>query len=125
MSAFVRFAALCGVLALAAGPAAAIDQPPYEKQLLRLSEILGAVQYLGNLCGGEDGSIWHDKMAALLDSEAASPERRRRLTASFNRGFRTFEETYRACTPSARFAITRYMGEGARISGDIAARYSR
>ena len=63
-------------------------------------------------------------MQALLDAEAPSGERRDRLTASFNRGYRGFQQSYRACTPAADFAIRRYLDEGSRIARDITARYT-
>ena len=52
--------------------AAAQDAPaaqPYDDQLLRLSEILGAVHYLRELCHAGEGTLWRDQMQALLDSE--------------------------------------------------------
>jgi uncharacterized protein (TIGR02301 family) len=44
--------------------------------------------------------------------------------ASFNRGYRGFQQTYRSCTPSAGVAIRRYLEEGAKIARDITARYA-
>jgi uncharacterized protein (TIGR02301 family) len=104
-------------------PAAEGPPPPYEPQLLRLSEILGALSYLRDLCGPEDGEDWRVKMTALLEAEAKSGQRRLKLTGAFNRGFRGYETTYRSCTPNARAAITRYLDEGGRIAHDIAYRY--
>ena len=49
--------------------------------------------------------------------------RRARLTASFNRGYRSFETSYAACTSSALAAIARYMREGEALTRDTAARY--
>jgi uncharacterized protein (TIGR02301 family) len=104
-------------------PAAEGPPPPYEPQLLRLSEILGALSYLRDLCGSEDGDDWRAKMSALLEAEAGGGQRRLKLTGAFNRGFRGYETTYRSCTPNARAAISRYLDEGGRIAHDIAYRY--
>ncbi|WP_400765632.1 TIGR02301 family protein [Methylosinus sporium] len=104
-------------------PAADGPPPPYEPQLLRLSEILGALSYLRDLCGSEDGEDWRAKMSALLEAEAKTGQRRLKLTGAFNRGFRGYETTYRSCTPNARLAISRYLDEGGRIAHDIAYRY--
>jgi len=57
-------------------------------------------------------------------AEAPSGERRQKMVASFNRGYRGFQQTYRSCTPSADIAIRRYLDEGARIARDITARYA-
>jgi uncharacterized protein (TIGR02301 family) len=97
--------------------------PPYEPQLLRLSEILGALSYLRDICGARDGDAWRGKMSALLDAEAKSQTRRERLAGAFNRGFRGYEVIYRTCTPNAETVITRYLNEGGRIARDINYRY--
>ena len=100
-------------------------EPPYMLQLTRLAEILGAVHFLQNLCGrSADRAVWRQDMAALLEAENPSPERRAKLVAAFNRGYRGFAETYRSCTDSARVAIERYRQEGSKIAREIVARYS-
>ncbi len=121
-------AVLAVCLSLAAVPAqaqpAAGGRAPYEAELQRLSEILGALHYLRDICGAKEGAIWRNEMQALIDAEAPSGERRNRLMASFNRGYSGFQQTYRTCTPAADFAIRRYLEEGARLSRDITARYA-
>jgi len=97
---------------------------PYEGDLHRLAEILGALQYLRTLCGANDGQAWRSEMQALIDAETPSGERRDRLVASFNHGYRGFQQTYRTCTPAADLAIRRYLEEGAKIARDITARYA-
>ncbi len=106
-------------------PGAAADgpPPPYEPQLLRLSEILGALAFLRDLCGAKDGEDWRAKMASLLEAEAKTGQRRQKLAGAFNRGFRGYETTYRGCTPNAEAAIARYLDEGGRLAHDIAYRY--
>jgi len=97
---------------------------PYESDLQRLSEILGALHYLREICGAREGQVWRNEMQALVDAEAPGAERRERLVASFNRGYRGFQQTYRSCTPAADFAIRRYLEEGSKIARDITARYA-
>ena len=63
-------------------------------------------------------------MEALVEAEAPAGERRQKMVASFNRGYRGFQQTYRSCTPAADIAIRRYLDEGARIARDITARYA-
>ena len=46
------------------------------------------------------------------------------MVASFNRGYRGFQQTYRSCTPAADIVIHRYLEEGAKIARDITARYA-
>lgn len=109
---------------LAAGPAAAID-PPYEDQLSRLSEILGALHYLRELCGGDEGQLWREQMEGLIAAEEPDPDRRAKLVDQFNRGYSSFAAVYRNCTPAAATVVEQYTREGARIARDITARYGR
>jgi uncharacterized protein (TIGR02301 family) len=121
-----RFAAAAAVIALllAASPARAQSAAPFDGDLQRLAEILGALHYLRALCGSNEGQKWREQMEGLVDAEAPSGERRQKMVASFNRGYRGFQQTYRSCTPAADIAIRRYLDEGARIARDITARYA-
>jgi uncharacterized protein (TIGR02301 family) len=91
---------------------------------MRLAEILGALHYLRTLCGANEGNKWRDQMTALMDAEAQSGDRRNRLVANFNNGYRNFQRTYRTCTPAANLSVRRYLDEGAKISREITARYT-
>jgi uncharacterized protein (TIGR02301 family) len=108
----VAVAAAMGTCALAQ-PAASPDARPYDERLLRLSEILGAVHYLRELCGANDGQLWREKMRDLMDAEGSSALRRAKLTRSFNNGYRSYSRTYNSCTSSAQTAIARFLSEGA------------
>lgn len=90
--------------------------PPYRQELKRLAEILGAVHYLRALCGAEEGEKWRAQMEALLVAEEPGPNWRAQLVEEFNRGYRTFERSYRRCTDSAMLATQRYMDEGAELT---------
>ena len=96
------------------------DTRPYDDKLLRLSEILGAVHYLRELCGANDGQTWRERMKELMDTEGSSALRRARLTRSFNNGYRSYSRTYSACSPSAQTAIGRFLAEGAEIADTLA-----
>ncbi len=112
---------ILAVVLAAAGPVRA-ETVPYEKQLLRLSEILGSIHYLRSLCGEEDGG-WRDQMETLLATENPEPVRRARMIARFNRGYRSFSSIYKSCTESATEAISRYMKEGETLTKEVAVRY--
>jgi uncharacterized protein (TIGR02301 family) len=109
-----------------AGPAhAAEGDAPFDNDLLRLSEILGGLHYLRGLCSPGDGPKWRNQMQALLDAEApAGSPRRSHMMASFNRGYRGFQQVYHSCTPTADLAIRRYLDEGEKISREVTARYA-
>jgi uncharacterized protein (TIGR02301 family) len=97
---------------------------PYDGDLQRLAEILGALQYLRTVCKSNDDQKWREQMQALIDAEAPDTDRRRKIVANYNRGYRGFQQTYRTCTPAADLAIRRYLDEGAKIAREITARYA-
>lgn len=101
----------------AAGP----DTKPYDDRLMRLTEILGAMHYLRELCGASEGQLWRDRGRDLIESEGASSAlRKARLTRSFNQGYRSYSRSYASCTPSAQTTITRFLAEGAQLSDALA-----
>ena len=119
---------LCGALlllvasaftAVGQGAVSSPDTKPYDERLMRLSEILGAVHYLRELCGANDGQLWRDRMRELMDAEGSSALRRAKLTRSFNNGYRSYSRTYNNCTPSAQTAINRFLAEGAEIADGL------
>jgi uncharacterized protein (TIGR02301 family) len=98
------------ILLCLALPARAQDavSTPFDGELQRLAEILGSLQYLRTVCAANEGQKWRNEMQALIDAEAPGGERRRKIIASFNRGYRGYQQTYRTCTPAADVAIRRY-----------------
>lgn len=115
------------VLAAFAFPAAAQEADPtalpYDAQMLRLSEILGALHYLERLCEDGESQRWREQMEALIEAEQPDALRRARMIDRFNRGYEGFRSVYRSCTPAAGLAIDRYKAEGAEIAVEIATRY--
>lgn len=97
--------------------------PPYEGEMSRIAEILGALHYLRPLCGAPDQNRWRDEMQSLITAEQPPGPRRDRMIASFNRSYNAYEQTYRSCTPSADLAIKRFVEEGAKLSREIATKY--
>jgi uncharacterized protein (TIGR02301 family) len=101
-----------------------ITSAPYDRDLQRLSEILGSLHFLRGICGANEGEKWRAEAQTLIEAEAPTGERHDLMIASFNRGYRSFQQSYRTCTPAADFAIRRYLDEGAKIARDITARYA-
>ncbi len=97
------------------------DDKPYDNQLFRLAEILGTLHYLRELCGANEGQIWREHMRELAASEGTSALKRAKLVESFNRGYRDYSRTYRACTQPALVAIQRFMDQASTISDGLIA----
>ena len=106
-----------------ATPAAPPESRPYDPQLLRLAEVLGALTTMRQLCGATDAGEWRQRMQALLDSEGNPPARKDRLAGAYNRGLQGYGVTYRTCTPNARLVIQRFLDESSRLARDIGTRY--
>ncbi|MCK0196915.1 TIGR02301 family protein [Ancylobacter sp. 6x-1] len=97
--------------------------PPYDADMQHLAEVLGALHYLRPLCGAKEQTRWRDEMRALIEAETPAEPRRGQFVASFNRGYDSYSQVYRSCTPSARLAASRYLQEGMKLSREIATRY--
>ena len=110
--------ALCTCAAIAPVHAAQ-DAKPYDDKLMRISEIIGAIHYLRELCGANEGQYWRERMRELMEAEGSSALRRARLTRAFNQGYRSYSRTYNTCSPSAQTAITRFITEGAQLSDGL------
>ncbi|MFN3869589.1 MAG: TIGR02301 family protein, partial [Hyphomicrobiaceae bacterium] len=76
-----RIAVLSAMILAASAPLALAQQPPqsatadsrpYDTKLLRLAELLGAVHYLRELCGANEGQFWRDTMTELMKSEGTT-----------------------------------------------------
>jgi uncharacterized protein (TIGR02301 family) len=99
------------------------DVKPYDPQLLRLAEILGALTYLRGLCGDKDADAWHKRMQALLDAEGTTAVRKDRLAGAYNRGVEGYELSYRSCTANAHTIIERFLAEGSQIAKEVENRF--
>ena len=104
-------------------PAQEAPPPPYEPQLLRLSEILGALSWLREICGDKDGEQWRASMRALMEAEAPTEIRRQRLAGAYNRGFSNYETLHRTCTPNAETIIERFLDEGGKLANEVTNRF--
>ena len=117
-----------GLIELAAPAQAAAPTegapPPYDGDLMRLAEILGALHYLRPLCGvAAESQRWRNEMQALIDTEQPSDARKAKIISSFNHGYSSYAEVYRTCTAAARVAVERQLDEGSRLAHDIVVRY--
>lgn len=109
-------------LALISAPAASATTDgarPYDQKLMRLGEILGAMHYLRELCGANDGQKWRDHMRELVRSEGTNALRRATIARQFNHGYRGYSRTYRTCTEPARTTISRFLSEAIELSDDL------
>jgi uncharacterized protein (TIGR02301 family) len=104
--------------------AAPADAPaPYDRDLMRMAEVIGSLAFLRGLCASPDAAEWPARMKALIEAEGITPARRDRLAGAYNRGYRGYALTYRICTPAAHEAAARFLAEGERLSHGLAGRF--
>ncbi|NGP17491.1 TIGR02301 family protein [Devosia aurantiaca] len=103
-------------------PALAID-PPYQRQMERLAEIMGSLYYLQPLCeaGVED---WREQMGELIALDEPDDDRRQRLAGAFNGGYTAFSRFHKQCTPASREALTRLLTEAQKLAREIHTRFA-
>lgn len=100
----------------------AVD-PPYQKPMERLAEILGSLYVLAPLCG--DLTVdWRAEMAELIALDAPNDDRKARISGAFNAGYEAYARFHTECTPAAQTAYARLLLEGERSSRDIYARFA-
>lgn len=98
--------------------------PPYDKQLSRISEIIGTITYLRNRCAEQPEPQWRAAMEKLLTVEAGNePARKEQLTAAYNRGYRAFSALHTSCTAAALATEQQYRAEGATLIREMTNRF--
>ena len=96
-----------------------VPVPPYQNQLLRLSELIGSIHFLSLVCRPDEPQVWYDKMQDILKVEGNTTLQRARLVERFNSGFKSFQSVYRKCSPSAETLLDQYLDEGEKIVDDL------
>ena len=82
----------------------------YEPELLRLSEALGVIAFVSQLCAEPDAEDWRRRAQQIIEAEGATQARRERFAGAFNRGFLGHQGMYRACTGAAQLVLDRQHG---------------
>jgi uncharacterized protein (TIGR02301 family) len=109
-------------------PVPALPEPeaipqPYEPDLLRLAEIIGAMAFLRGLCEGQDRAIWPERMRNLMEAEGRSGPIKERLAGAYNRGFRSYALVHQQCSDVAKEAAARLALDGDVLSRKLANRF--
>jgi uncharacterized protein (TIGR02301 family) len=114
-----RLVVSIALAAALAAPARSAEVKPYDERLMRLAELMGAVHYLRELCSANDGQLWRERMADLVEAEGTTALRKARLSRKFNQGYRNYSRTYLSCTPSAQDTIARFLTEGVQLADGL------
>src|SRR2546423_11065967 len=106
----IRVLIIASIALVPAGaPARAQGSAPYDRDLQRLAEILGALHYLRALCGANEGAKWRNEMQALVEAETPAGERRGNAGAPGQCRCPRYSPAYPTPTPPARPGVFRYI----------------
>jgi len=105
------------------------EAPPYEGQLLKLSELMGTVAFLADLCPDlhdpdQNGEMWRQKAKGLLDAESNNDTLKALLAGAYNRGYAGYEVNYHLCTDTARLSFKHALAAINSISRTLTRKYS-
>jgi uncharacterized protein (TIGR02301 family) len=109
-----------------AAPAKAAPPPAnaQEKPLVDLSETIGALAFLTQICSpAASPNPWRVRMEVLIESEGDPAGARAAMTGAFNQGFTDYATTYRQCTDAARTARRVLTRDAARMARDLERRF--
>lgn len=97
---------------------------PQEKPLVDLSEIIGALAFLTQICSPTTSpNPWRIKMETLLDAEGETSAAREKMTGAYNHGFADYATSYRQCTDAAHTARGVLVRDAARLAREIERRF--
>lgn len=110
-------AALALVLTFGGAPARADEM---QDGLVRLSEILGAVHHLREICGANEGALWRNKMIDMLNVAALDADGRQRLISHFNDAYFQALKAFPDCSASAAAKSNALFDEAHRLAARLA-----
>jgi len=118
----LRRPALALAALILASPALAQERPPPERQaLVDLAYAIGESHALRQVCSGDGDQHWRDRMAELINTEAADADFEARLKQAFNSGFAARQSQFPACGSDSRKAELAVARKGEGLSNRLAA----
>ncbi len=83
------------------GPGRAEPVNQHQRNLLDLSEMLGALHHLRGLCRDEERTLWRDSMKELIRQENPSRQQAKAMSGRFNEGYYGAQDAFPRCTVDA------------------------
>lgn len=121
MRSMKRLLPVLAILVLAS-PVLAQERPPPERQsLVDLAYAIGESHALRQVCNGDGDQHWRDRMAELVNTEAADEAFEARLKQAFNSGFAARKAQFPTCGIDSRKAELAVARKGESIAARLAA----
>ncbi|MGV8998316.1 MAG: TIGR02301 family protein [Parvibaculaceae bacterium] len=87
--------------------------------LTRLSQILGTIHHLRDICGANDGPLWRNKMIDMINAANLDPEKRQVLIAQFNDAYYDAQADFPNCSDEAAKRANRLFDEAERLASGL------
>ena len=115
------FLALMLMFALAPAPARAdqLDTTTLDGGLTRLSQILGTIHHLRDICGANDGPLWRNKMIDMINAAKLEPEKRQALITQFNDAYYDARTDFPKCSGEAAKRANMLFDEAQRLASSL------
>ncbi len=111
--------ALALVLAITLAPAPA-RADKLTDGIGRLSEILGAIHHLRDICGANDGPLWRNKMIDMINVAELDAAQRQTMITHFNDAFYQARTRYPMCTRDAAKRANMLFDEAHQLAARLA-----
>lgn len=113
----VASAGLALMLLLAPLPAKA---DAIQSGLTRLSEILGSIHHLRDVCGANDGPLWRNKMIDMINIANLDQNKRQAMISHFNDAYYDARTRYPMCTRDAARRANTLFDEAHQLAARLA-----
>jgi len=110
------FVALMAVLNLTPAPARA---DALDDGLTRLSQILGTIHHLRDVCGANDGPLWRNKMIDMINAARLDPEKRQAMITQFNDAYYDARTGFPRCSGEAARRANMLFDEAERLASGL------
>lgn len=110
--------ALAIVLAITLAPAPA-RADKLTDGIGRLSEILGTIHHLRDICGANDGPLWRNKMIDMINVAELNATQRQVMISHFNDAFYQARTRYPTCTTNAAKRANKLFDEAHRLAARL------
>ncbi len=110
----LRISAFLALLSFAPVRADALDDG-----LTRLSQILGTIHHLRDICGANDGSLWRNKMIDMINAAKLDPDKRQALITHFNDAYYDARTGFPRCSDEAAKRANMLFDEAQRLASSL------
>ncbi len=87
--------------------------------VIRISEILGALHHIEALCTKSTGMVWRVQMFAMLSAYSDNEDMHENMIQKFNESYYNFSSDHVYCSPLTKRIMTHMIEEGKTVSSHL------